>query len=235
MSRRAWLGVIVVATIGAAMLFSKICWFKENEHVAVWLEGVALIFIFGLDYFNRLDEAEEQSQKREETLAQLRALNLQAEAAKKQADASAESLRLLKLQAEEQQLRELWRVLPILDNIRSQMRYWISLFDENRWNAVNEATRIMPIDSSTVLIQAARHSNDLWIQVRETFQMISNADNQISQYYAQTNPAQRQNSLIALAHGNLRNAEPKLTQIAGAFKGFEETERTRINSLQGER
>jgi hypothetical protein len=235
MSRRAWLGVIVVATIGATIVFSKICWFKENEHVAVWLEGAALIFIFGLDYFNRLDEGIEQNRRREETLTQLRALNLQAEAAKRQADSSSESLHLLKMQAQEQQLRELWRVLPILDEIQGQMRYWKNLFDENRWNSVNEATRIMPVDSSIVVIQAGRHSNELWIEVRETFQMITKADYQISQFYLQDNPGYRQNSLITAAHGNLRNAEPKLTGIVDAFKVFEEAERTRITSQQGER
>ncbi len=80
-SRRTWLLVIVIAAVGATIIFSRFCWFKRNEHVALWLEGAALIFIFGLDYFNRLDEAEEQKREHKETLEQLRLLGLQTQAA----------------------------------------------------------------------------------------------------------------------------------------------------------
>lgn len=189
------------------------CWFKRNEHVALWLEGVALVFIFGLDYVNRIDDTEKHAQQHKETLDQLDLLAQQVEAAKQQAVSSSESLQLLKTQAQAQQLRELWRVLPILDDIQSQTRFWLNLFDENRWNAVNEATKIMPVDSSSVLIQAARHSNELWNKVRETFRNITNAEYQISRYYGQLNPAYRQQSLINDANNNLRNAEPRLTEI----------------------
>jgi hypothetical protein len=174
-----------------------------------------------------VDDTEKHEQQHKETLDQLRLLRQQAEAAKQQADTSSESLHLLKTQAQEQQLRELWRVLPILDDIQSQMRYWLNLFDENRWNAVNEASRIMPVDSSTVLIQAARHSNELWTNVRETFRIITNADYQIARFYGQPQPHYRQENLIREAHTNLRNAEPKLTEIVGVFVSFEQTERNR--------
>jgi hypothetical protein len=216
MKRTKWLIAICIASIAATLLFSHFCWFKRNEHVALWLEGVALVFIFALDYMNRLDDSE-----------QLGLLRQQVEAAKKQADSSSESLSLLKSQGQEQQLRELWRVLPILDDIQNQLRFWRNLFDENRWGAVNEASRIMPIDSSTVLIQAARHSNELWNDVRETFRVIVNADNQIGRYYSQPNPAYRQESLIREAHANLREAEPRLTEIVRVFAEFEQAERTR--------
>ena len=191
-----------------------------------------MIFIFGLDYINRLDEVKERDQKSEETLLQLRALTLQAEAAKQQADFSLASLNLLKLQAQEQQLRELWRVLPILDDIQGQMQYWINIFDANRWNSVTKARKIMPVDSSVVLVQAARHSNELWNDVREMFQIITNSDHQIAQYYEQDQPAYRQTNLIAAAHDNLRNAQRRFTQIVSAFKSFEESERTRLASPQ---
>jgi hypothetical protein len=79
--RRTWLAVIIIAAVGATVVFSRFSWFKQNEHVALWLEGVALIFIFGLDYFNRLDEAQEHKSEHDETLEQLRLLGLQTQAA----------------------------------------------------------------------------------------------------------------------------------------------------------
>jgi len=83
----------------------------------------------------------------------------------------------------------------------------------------------MPAEPGAVLVQAARHSNELWTEVRETFRLLSNADFQIERYYRLSNPAYRQESLVTSARDNLRNAEPKLTHIAGVFKLFEEEER----------
>jgi hypothetical protein len=216
MTRTKWLIVICIASIAATFLFSHFCWFKRNEHVALWLEGVALVFIFALDYINRLDDSE-----------QLGLLRQQVEAAKKQADFSSESLSLLKSQGQEQQLRELWRVLTILDDIHSQMSYWLNLLNENRWHAVNEASRIMPVDSSAVFIQAARHSNELWTNVREAFRMLTNADFQIARFYGESRPSYRQESLIREAHANLRSAEPRIAEIVRVFAEFEQAERTR--------
>ena len=227
MSRTKWIVVICVVSLVVTVIFSRFCWFKKNEHVALWLEGVALVFIFGLDYINRIDDTEKHAQQHKETLDQLKLLAEQVDAAEQQANSSSASLQLLKAQAQEQQLRELWRVVPILDDIQGQIRFWLNLFDENRWNAVNEASKIMPVDSSSVLIQAARHSNELWNKVRETFRMITNADYQLSRYYAQDNPAYRQQSLIDAARNNLRDAEPRLTEIVGVFAMFEEAERNR--------
>jgi hypothetical protein len=99
---------------------------------------------------------------------------------------------------------------------------------------VNKASRIMPADSGTVLIQAARHSNELWTEVRETFRLLTNADYQIEGYYAQDHPAHRQGTLVTAAHDNLKNAEPKLTRIVGEFTIFEEAERKRVASLHGQ-
>jgi hypothetical protein len=183
-------------------------WFGTHEWVGIWLEAIALVFIFVLDYVSRKDDLEENKRAHEETARQLSLLGRQVEAANRQANFAMESLQLLKVQAQEQQLRELWRVLPILDDIQGQIRFWSNLFDENRWNAVNKASRIMPADSSTVLIQAARYSNELWTEVRDQ-------------------PSYRQVNLITAAHNNLKNAEPKLTYIVGVFTVFEATERKR--------
>jgi len=220
MTRTNWLIVICIISVLAALIFSHSSWFQQNEHVAVWLEGVALIVIFALDYINRLDDSEEHERQHQEMLEQL-------QAAKKQADASSDSVQLLKTQAQEHQLRELWRTLPILDDIQNQMRYWLGLLGENRWNAVNSATAIMPVDSSTVLVQAARHSNELWINVRETFRMLTNADFALSRYYGEESVPHRQEHLIREAHASLRNAESRLNEIAETFAGFERTERSR--------
>jgi len=226
-ARKKWIVTIWLVSVAATLIFSAFDWFKTNEHVALWLEAVALVFIFGLDYVNRLDDSEKHAQQHKETLEQLELLGQHVEAAKKQADSSSESLRLLKVQGQEQQLRELWRSLLILDEIRVQIRFWVNLFDENRWNAVNEASKIMPVDSSAVFNQAARHSNELWNKVRETFRMVTNADYQLSRYYAQQNPAYRLPSFLEAAKGNLKDAEPKLTEIVGAFTAFEGAERNR--------
>jgi hypothetical protein len=207
-------------------------WLSNHEWLAIWLEGIALVAIF---IWDRFDSAEQHKQ----TLAQLKISQGQvaeairaADAAKTQAESSLKSVQLFKLQTQEQQLRELWRVLPILDDIRAKTRYWLNIFSENRWNGLTEATRIMPADSSTVLIQAARHSSELWTEVREAFQMLTNADLELTRYYSQPNPANRSPSLIAAAQDNIGNAEPKLTHIAGALTTFEEAERERYASQE---
>ena len=56
-------GVIIV-TVAAAIILGRFDWFKRNEHVALWLEGIALILIFVWD---RLDAQAEHK----ETLAQI--------------------------------------------------------------------------------------------------------------------------------------------------------------------
>jgi hypothetical protein len=96
---------------------------------------------------------------------------------------------------------------------------------------VNEVVRIAPADSSTVLVQADRHSSELWKEVRETFRVLTNADLQIAQYYG-TNPAFRSANLITVAHANLKNAEPNLTKSFGELTVFEEAERKRNSSQQ---
>jgi hypothetical protein len=64
MSRTVWLALIVIVTVGTTITFSHIDWFKRNEHVALWLEGIALILIFAWD---RLDAQAEHK----ETMAQI--------------------------------------------------------------------------------------------------------------------------------------------------------------------
>jgi hypothetical protein len=64
MTRKAWLVVIIIATLGATVVFSQFNWFKRNEHVALWLEGIALVLIFAWD---RIDAQAEHK----ETMAQI--------------------------------------------------------------------------------------------------------------------------------------------------------------------
>jgi hypothetical protein len=227
MKRLILILVIVLVSLLATIAFSHFEWFKSNEHVALWLEGVALVFIFGLDYANRLDDAEDHEKQHTETLAQLTLLRDQVEAAKTQATATSESLKVLKQQAHERELQELQRVLPILDDVRVQAKFWLNLLSEKRWGAINEATRIMPADSSSVLIQAVRHSTELRNAVKETFRVIAKADYDISLYYRQPNPIYRQQNLIDAARANLQIAEPKLDEIILAFDATEQAVRER--------
>jgi len=53
-NRKAWLpAAAIFATIGASVIFSRFDWFKRNEHVALWLEGIALVLIFAWDRIDR--------------------------------------------------------------------------------------------------------------------------------------------------------------------------------------
>jgi len=71
---------IVIALASALTVFAswKFCWFKQNEHVAVWLEGVALVLIFGLDLTNQKTEYQE-------TMRQLKIATEQAQSTEKAA------------------------------------------------------------------------------------------------------------------------------------------------------
>ncbi len=54
---------------------------NRNEGIAVWLEAIALIAIFGLDYFEREDNRRERREQQKETLAQLNISRKQVKAA----------------------------------------------------------------------------------------------------------------------------------------------------------
>jgi len=61
------------------------------ETVAVWLEAIALIAIFFLDWKERKENRKERQEQHEETAAQLQVAQSQAEATKKSADAAIEA------------------------------------------------------------------------------------------------------------------------------------------------
>jgi hypothetical protein len=177
---------------------------KNYESVAVWLEGVALIAIFFLDLSEYRKQGKDRKEQHAETLEQLRIMQEQAKAtsesvvaARQQADSASGSLRLLRTQWLAERHRELLRGISILDEIRSQVRYWADITD-SKWGTATEASAILPADSNTVLIQAARHSKDLRNEVRETFRMLANADRQIAHFYSQPHNY-RQDNLITAA------------------------------------
>src|ERR1700723_3398002 len=66
MTRKSlWIVIaLTLTTVVASLVFSYFDWFKRNEHVALWLEGIALVLIFAWD---RLDAQAEHK----ETLAQI--------------------------------------------------------------------------------------------------------------------------------------------------------------------
>jgi hypothetical protein len=80
--------VIVAASILTIYVSSTFDWFKQNEHVAIWLEGVALVLIFGLDLINGKEE-------HKETIEQLKAATHQAEFTEKAADEAKKSSDIL--------------------------------------------------------------------------------------------------------------------------------------------
>src|SRR6266478_4178933 len=65
-----------------------ITWLKTYEFIAIWLEGIALVAIFVLDWKERRDQREDREQQHEETLAQLRVSQKQLEASLEQVEAS---------------------------------------------------------------------------------------------------------------------------------------------------
>ncbi len=70
------------------------------ETIAVWLEAIALIAIFFLDWKERKENRKERQEQHEETAAQLRVAQSQAEATKKSADAAIEAALAAKQSAE---------------------------------------------------------------------------------------------------------------------------------------
>lgn len=70
------------------------------ETVAVWLEAIALIAIFLLDWKERKENRQDQQRQHDETAAQLRVAQSQTEATKKSADAATEAALAAKQSAE---------------------------------------------------------------------------------------------------------------------------------------
>lgn len=129
---------------------------------------------------------------------------------------------MLRTQWFEERRRELLRAISILDDIRYESTQWKDISD-NKWGTVSSASSILPPDSNVVLIQAARHSNELRNEVRETFRLLATADHQIARFYSVDHPAYRIEKFIKDAHLNLENAEPRLTKIIDAFEHMEST------------
>ncbi len=66
-------------------------WLQAFEPIAVWLEAIALIAIFFLDWKERKENRKERREQHEENAAQLQVAQSQAEATKKSADAATEA------------------------------------------------------------------------------------------------------------------------------------------------
>jgi hypothetical protein len=61
---------------------------KTYESVAIWLEGIALVAIFVLDWKQRKDQRKDREEQHKETLAQLDASQKQVEASQEQVEAA---------------------------------------------------------------------------------------------------------------------------------------------------
>ena len=88
--RLVWLLLIVLATVAATLVFSEFCWFKRNEHVALWLEGVALVLIFIWDRIDSNLQHEQTIKQLTATQDQANAALIAAKAAKQSADLTVE-------------------------------------------------------------------------------------------------------------------------------------------------
>jgi hypothetical protein len=75
-------------------------WLQASEPIAVWLEAIALIAIFFLDWKERKENRRERQEQHEENAAQLLVAQCQAEANKKSADAAIEASLAAKKSAE---------------------------------------------------------------------------------------------------------------------------------------
>jgi len=75
-------------------------WLQAHEYIAVWLEGIALVLILGLDWRERQERRREQEVQRQEMLAQLDIAGSHADATKKSADAAAVAAEAMKKSAE---------------------------------------------------------------------------------------------------------------------------------------
>jgi hypothetical protein len=62
------------------MLETILSWLHKYESLAIWLEGIALVAIFVLDWKNRTDQRKDREGQHEETLAQLNVAQAQADA-----------------------------------------------------------------------------------------------------------------------------------------------------------
>jgi hypothetical protein len=58
-------------------------WFKTNESIGIWVEAIALVAIFILDFMERKDQRKEREGQHKENLAQLQVSQDQVEAAQK--------------------------------------------------------------------------------------------------------------------------------------------------------
>jgi hypothetical protein len=74
------------------MFKSILAWFEKYEFIAIWLEGIALVAIFILDWKERRDQHREHNQQHRETLEQLRVSQNQVEASQRQVEASHEQV-----------------------------------------------------------------------------------------------------------------------------------------------
>ena len=70
------------------MIEPVINWLKAYEFIAIWLEGIALVAIFVLDWKERRDQRKDREQQHKETLAQLKVSQKQVEAAQEQVEAA---------------------------------------------------------------------------------------------------------------------------------------------------
>src|SRR6202521_895518 len=66
-------------------------WLHEHESVAIWLEGIALVAIFILDWKQRKDQRKDREEQHRETLKQMDIMQSHADASRDNAIAAKDS------------------------------------------------------------------------------------------------------------------------------------------------
>jgi len=70
-------------------------WFGSHEYVAIWLEGIALVFIFGLDWWVYRKSVADRKNQHDESVAQMEIMRNQARATEVAANAANKSAEAL--------------------------------------------------------------------------------------------------------------------------------------------
>jgi hypothetical protein len=134
----------------------------------------------------------------------------------RQADAAMESLKLLKVQSEQKDAQELARVLFILNDMQSNLMFWMPIA-KDQWGTAPETVKLLPDDWSSVFYQAGKASIELRTEVQTIQKHLTEANLQIARFLSKP-PNCRDPSLMPTAYANLQKAAPLLSKAISRFE-----------------
>ena len=65
MTTKQW-ALVIAGALALTVLLAHFQWFRCYEYVAIWLEGIALVLIFGLDFFERVRQVKERKEQQDQ-------------------------------------------------------------------------------------------------------------------------------------------------------------------------